>query len=132
MEIHKVMGQFEPSQDDNFTLVDKKHADREGMYIHKDTYKAFQDMWAHAQREGVDLVIRSATRNFDYQKGIWERKWTGQTKVSGQDLSKTISNHKERALEILHYSSMPGCRLCHNNRAVIARAWIRKAVCLFQ
>ena len=111
--LSKVMGQFEPAKDQDFTLVEKKYADRTGMYIQKETYDAFKEMWAHAQKEGVELVIRSATRNFDYQKGIWERKWTGQTKVSGDDLSKTMPNHKERALEILHYSSMPGTSRHH-------------------
>jgi LAS superfamily LD-carboxypeptidase LdcB len=113
VHISKVMGHFNPANDDDFTLVEKKFADREGMYIHRDTYNAFQEMWAHAQKDGVQLVIRSATRNFDYQKGIWERKWTGATKVKGNDLSETIENPKERALEILHYSSMPGTSRHH-------------------
>lgn len=113
IELSKVMGQFDPARDKDFTLVERKYADREGMYIHQETYKAFKEMWAHAQKEGVALVIRSATRNFNYQKGIWERKWNGDTKVSGKDLSKTIPNHTERALEILHYSSMPGTSRHH-------------------
>lgn len=113
MPIEMVMGQFDPAKDKNFTLIDIKFADREGMYIHHDTYKAFKEMWAHAQKDGINLIIRSATRNFNYQKGIWERKWTGQTKVSGQDLSKTVPISKERALKILRYSSMPGTSRHH-------------------
>lgn len=113
VELIKVMGQFEPSKDADFELVDSKYADREGMYIHKETYESFKKMWAHAQKDGVSLVIRSATRNFNYQKGIWERKWTGATKVGGKNLSQSIPDSKDRALEILHYSSMPGTSRHH-------------------
>lgn len=66
-----------------------------------------------ARQEGISLQIISATRNFADQKSIWEAKWTGQRKVEGQDLSKTIPDPKQRALKILEYSSMPGSSRHH-------------------
>ncbi len=71
-------------------------------------------MYLEAKKDGVNLTIRSATRNFDYQKRIWERKWTGETKIeNGKDASKAYPNARERALKILEFSSMPGTSRHH-------------------
>ena len=32
-------------------------------------------MHAAAKKDGINLQIVSGTRNFEEQKGIWERKW---------------------------------------------------------
>lgn len=111
--IDMLLGQFEPDQHADYVPVEVQYADRAGMYIHKDTYSAFKQMRDAAKKEGINLTIRSATRNFNYQKGIWERKWTGETKIDGEDISKTIIDPKTRALKILEYSSMPGTSRHH-------------------
>ncbi|MCB0585460.1 MAG: M15 family metallopeptidase [Phaeodactylibacter sp.] len=109
-----VMGHFDPATHPGFTLVDTRFADREGLYLRKDTYEAFLRMYEAAKKDDVTLTIRSATRNFDYQKGIWERKWTGAQAIeNGKDASKAYPNPKERALKILEYSSMPGTSRHH-------------------
>ncbi len=108
-----LMGYFDPAEHADYVLIDKEYADREGMYLHKDTYEAFKKMNEAALEDGIKLVIRSATRNFDYQKGIWERKWNGETKVDGEDISQTIKDPKLRALKILEYSSMPSTSRHH-------------------
>ena len=111
--VDMLLGQFEPDQHVDYVLIDVQYADRAGMFIHKDTYAAYKQMRDAAKEEGINLTIRSATRNFNYQKGIWERKWTGETKIDGQDISKTIIDAKTRALKILEYSSMPGTSRHH-------------------
>lgn len=109
-----IMGHFDPSKHPEFVQVKIQHADREGLYLRKDTYAAFEKMYNHALKDGVRLQIRSATRNFNYQKGIWEAKWTGTKLIeSGENLSKTTPDPKERALKILRYSSMPGTSRHH-------------------
>jgi len=108
-----VMGKFDPAKDSSFVVVDVKYADRAGLYLRFETYEAFKEMHQAALEDGVTLVIRSATRNFDYQKGIWERKWTGARKVEGKNLSKAIPDPKMRALKILEQSSMPGTSRHH-------------------
>lgn len=108
-----VMGKFDPAKDTAFTKVDPKYCDRAGLYLRKDTYRAFRQMHTAAQKDGINLIIRSATRNFNYQKQIWEGKWTGARKVGGQDLSKTIADPKTRALKILELSSMPSTSRHH-------------------
>lgn len=108
------MGRFEPTVHDDFTLIPIKYADRVGMYLRKEVMVAFQSMFDAAKKEGINLQIRSATRNFDYQKGIWERKWTGTTILSdGTNVAKDIQNPTEKALKILEYSSMPGTSRHH-------------------
>jgi LAS superfamily LD-carboxypeptidase LdcB len=112
--ISYIMGQFEPAEHPDFVPVEVKYADRGGMYLHKDTYAAFLRMHAAAAADGVNLVVRSATRNFNSQKGIWEAKWNGTRKIeNGKDASKAYPNPVDRALKILEYSSMPGSSRHH-------------------
>jgi len=114
LDISKIIGTLQPSQDTSFTLISKQHADREGLYMHKEAYVAFTKMYEAAQNDGINLEIRSAARNFDYQKRIWEKKWTGQTILSsGENASTVYPDKKSRALKILEYSSMPGTSRHH-------------------
>lgn len=108
-----VMGNFEPKGHEDFQLIDAKYADREGLYLHKQALEDFKKMWNAAKADGVNLIIKSATRNFSYQKGIWERKWTGQTELSDGTKASDEDDAKKRALKILLYSSMPGTSRHH-------------------
>ncbi len=112
-DVNYLMGKFVPSKHKDFTTIKDQHASRSGMLLRKDTYTAFIKMYEAAKKDGVHLKIVSATRPFSHQKAIWEGKWTGSRKVGGKDLSKTIPSHKERALEILKFSSMPGSSRHH-------------------
>ncbi|WP_236973744.1 M15 family metallopeptidase [Membranihabitans maritimus] len=112
--IQYIMGKFEPSEDSNFIEVDIYYADRPGMFIRKDVYSAFVKMDSAAREDGIVFQIRSAARNFEYQKGIWERKWTGKTTIeNGEKLNETTPDPVQRALKILKYSSMPGSSRHH-------------------
>lgn len=109
-----VTGKFDPTTHPSFTKVDIQYADREGLFLQKKTYDSFTQMHAAAIGDGIDLIIKSATRNFDYQKGIWERKWTGTTKIeNGKNASIAYPMANRRALKILEYSSMPGTSRHH-------------------
>ena len=113
-ELDYIMGKFEPKEHPDFSPIEGKHADREGLYLRKDAYASFKKMYAAAQADGVTLTIRSATRNFNAQKRIWEAKWTGKRKVEGgENLAKTTPNARARALKILRYSSMPSTSRHH-------------------
>ena len=98
-----LMGKFEPSQHPDFVLIESKYATKQGMYLRKEAYEAFKKMAVAAEKEDVVLTIISATRNFEYQKGIWEGKW------------KTLKqkNATARAKKILEYSAMPGSSRHH-------------------
>lgn len=108
-----ICGHYDARSDSSFVLIDNQYADRPGMYLKKQAYDAFILMWQAARKDGIELTIRSATRNFDYQRGIWERKWTGQTILSDGTNASNIADPAERALKILEYSSMPGTSRHH-------------------
>ncbi len=109
-----VMGRFDPATRNDFIEVDSQYADRAGLYLRKDAYEAFLAMYRHALKDGIQLQIKSATRNFYAQKAIWEAKWTGQRLLEGgENLAETTPDPKERALKILRYSSMPGSSRHH-------------------
>ncbi|SHF51887.1 LD-carboxypeptidase LdcB, LAS superfamily [Fodinibius roseus] len=94
--IEFVTGQFDFETHDDFVRVDSQYADKE-IYLHEKTYEAFKAMADSAKADGITFTLISGTRNFDYQKSIWDRKWNNSTADSDLD----------KALEILEYSSMP-------------------------
>ncbi len=99
--------------EDRFATIASRYASRKGLKLDPKAYEAFKQMHAAAKKDGIKLVIKSATRNFGYQKGIWERKWTGARKVDGQNLSRSMPDPTTRALKILENSSMPGSSRHH-------------------
>ncbi|MFT4679615.1 MAG: D-alanyl-D-alanine carboxypeptidase [Flavobacteriales bacterium] len=101
----ELLGQFDQSQHPDFILVETKHASKPGLYLRIETYEAFKKMADQAAKDGVKLTIVSATRNFNYQKGIWERKWNKPKYMGWQSMNKTQ--------DILRYSSMPGTSRHH-------------------
>jgi D-alanyl-D-alanine carboxypeptidase len=108
-----LLGMFDPTTHPDFVAIRQEHTTKSSAHLRKDTYAAFVKMHEAAKKEGISLIIVSATRNFYSQKGIWESKWTGGTKVSGMDLSKSVKDTIERAKYILLYSSMPGTSRHH-------------------
>ncbi len=109
-----LMGKFEPSERSDFTAVPNKYGiSGYKMYLRKETLTAFIQMAMDAQEDGVVLKIASATRNFDYQKNLWDNKWTGATIVEGKDLSKSIPDGLERFKKILEFSAVPGTSRHH-------------------
>jgi len=109
-----LLGRFNPSADTSFVKLPKEHASGSalGGYLRKESYIAFVKMSDAAKKDGIKLVIISATRNFDSQKQIWENKWNGKTLVDGKNLT-TIKSPEERARIILRFSSMPGSSRHH-------------------
>lgn len=91
-----VTGRFDFHERDDFVRVPDSYANKE-VYLQKQTYQAFKAMADSAKKDGVQLIIVSGTRNFWYQKSIWDRKW--------QD--SEVSTDLGKAKDILLYSSMP-------------------------
>ena len=100
-----LMGKFDPSKHPDFVAVKAPYTDRQGMMLRRETFEAFREMWKAAQKEGVELNIKSATRNFQQQKAIWDSKW--------KKYAKEKPGSRERALKILEYSAMPGASRHH-------------------
>jgi len=109
-----LMGKFDPTGRTDFALVPVKYnIAGYKMYLRKETLSAFLNMTEAALRDDIKLTITSATRNFDYQKNLWNNKWQGVTFVDGKDLSKSISGELERFQTILNYSAAPGTSRHH-------------------
>lgn len=109
-----LLGKFDPATHVQFIKLDDAHTNgsARGAFLRKETCEAFKKMSDAAKKDGVNLVIISATRNFDAQKRIWENKWEGRTLVEGKNLT-TVKDQKERARLILLYSSMPSTSRHH-------------------
>ncbi|MFM8914208.1 MAG: M15 family metallopeptidase [Flammeovirgaceae bacterium] len=109
-----LLGQFDESKDTRFVKIDSQYAKGSavGKYLRQEAYRAFVQMADAAKKDGVQLFVISATRNFSAQKNIWENKWNGKVRVENKDLT-TVNNLSERARLILLYSSMPGTSRHH-------------------
>ena len=107
-DINYVTGKFEPSKNTDFVLLEKKYTltvePSKKMYLRKETYTQFKKMFAAAAKDGVKLNVLSATRNFNYQKNIWENKWRAY---------KNKPTDTARSKKILEFSAMPGASRHH-------------------
>lgn len=108
-------GRFEPANHPDFMKAPSRLTDKSrAFYLRKDACAAFEKMHDAAALDGVELLIISATRNFDRQKSIWEAKWTGARLLEGKENApKVYPASKDRALAILRWSSMPGTSRHH-------------------
>lgn len=99
-----IMGRFVPENHPQFVKVNPSLTDGKTLYLQKQTHDAFEKMAAAAKKDGIRLVIISATRSFDRQKQIWERKWAA--------LPSQLSD-VDKAKKILTYSAMPSSSRHH-------------------
>jgi len=66
---------------------------------------AFEKMRTDAKKAGFDICVISSYRNYNYQNGIWERKFKG-NKAKGLTDIKNIE-------KIIEYSTIPGTSRHH-------------------
>lgn len=109
-----LLGKFDPTTREGFAPVPEElGVSGYKMYLRKEALEAFFRMKQAAKINGLDLKIASAARNFDYQKKLWNNKWTGYTLVNGEDLSQTVPDGRERFVKILEWSAVPGTSRHH-------------------
>ncbi|MFB9052449.1 M15 family metallopeptidase [Formosa undariae] len=97
-----VLGKFDFKTDSCFVKVAPEFSNKT-IYLQNEVYDAFLKMNAAAKEDGVQFKVISGTRNFAYQKSIWDRKWKANGSLS------PIENAKK----ILRYSSMPSTSRHH-------------------
>ncbi len=100
-----LLGHIDYAHHPDFEKIESVYTTKPSIYLHKEAYAAFKKMYYSAKECGVNLKIISAARNFNYQKGIWERKW--------KDGKYIKYFGAERAQQIMKYSSMPGTSRHH-------------------
>ena len=101
----ELLGKFNPAKHSGFQLIESRYTTKNDIYLRKESYEAFKRMHEAAMKEGITLTILSATRNFETQKGIWERKWKRPQYEGKANL--------DRILDIMKFSSMPGTSRHH-------------------
>jgi zinc D-Ala-D-Ala carboxypeptidase len=106
-----LLGRFQPSEHPAFVKIGSSYTPKEQVYLQKPVYDAFIAMYQAARKEGINLQIISATRNFEHQKQIWETKW--RRAVRETDRKKRSDAYEQIARGILRYSSMPGSSRHH-------------------
>lgn len=112
--IDYITGNFDPAKHPDFALISKEYTNKANIYLHKEALASFENMYADAKTSGIKLIIKSAARNFNYQKSIWEAKWSGARQLSnGINAQKDIKDPVDRAKEIMKYSAMPGASRHH-------------------
>lgn len=111
ISMDRLLGKFDPATQEDFVSIPEKYASRAGMLIRTEVWEAFLAMHAAAADDGIELRILSATRNFEQQKSIWERKYGG--KVSKMSMTPTREDQLRFAREVLMFSSMPGTSRHH-------------------
>ena len=101
----ELLGKIDPTTHPDFAEIPSKYCLRSGLYLRHEVLDAFLELHKNAQDEDIEIVVISATRPYNHQKSIWDRKW-GHSKYMGwQDL--------EKVKDILKYSSMPGTSRHH-------------------
>ena len=103
-----LLGKFDPSTDSNFVAIPSHMTTHTNIYCHRQTLQAYIAMRDSALRDGITLTIVSATRNFDRQRQIWERKWNATASQSND-----TTTHINKIRSIMRYSSMPGTSRHH-------------------
>ena len=109
-------GRFDPGTREDFVLVAAENAfGANNMYVRKETYEAFVQMRQAAKIDGVDLKMASATRNFDYQKNIWDEKWAEAELETSDEKENVqgISDELKRFKKILEFNAAPGTSRHH-------------------
>lgn len=114
IDLEYITGKFQPAEHPAFQLIPAQHADKQGMYLRKEAWTALEKMISAAQKDGLKIVVISATRNFERQQQIWEMKWEGKTLLEGKVHAPTrYPDPVKRAQAILKWSSMPGSSRHH-------------------
>ena len=99
-------GNIDTLHNKQFKIISKRYSARRNLFLQKDVLRAFIKMYKVAKKDGVRLYIVSATRTYDYQKDLWDKKY----------LSLKNSNEADELLlvqKILQYSAAPGTSRHH-------------------
>ena len=111
----ELTGRFEPAGHPDFVRLDDRYTDGDGDYLlRREAAAALARMVDAARADGVELRVRSATRNHRRQSEIWGAKWRGERTLSnGVNLAEAGLSDSAAARMILLYSSMPGTSRHH-------------------
>lgn len=96
-EINNLIGKFNYRTNSDFIVVPTSYCSKV-IYLRKEVFSKFEEMYEAAKKDGVTLTIISGTRNYEEQKIIWNNKWSKY---------KPSLDSMATAKKILLFSSMP-------------------------
>ncbi|MEN9333268.1 MAG: hypothetical protein RLY35_448 [Bacteroidota bacterium] len=105
VDIAFLLGKTNYANDKRFTKLPMGISSKENAYLLNEVTDSLMKMIAAAKKDGIQFQVISASRNFDQQKNIWEKKWLARKTQYPGGL--------DRAKNILLYSSMPGTSRHH-------------------
>jgi len=103
--VMELLGHVDPRNHPDFSPIPAVYSSREGLVLRTEARDSLVAMADAARKEGLQFIVLSATRTFDHQVAIWERKWKRPAYMGWGNLSK--------AQDILNYSAMPGSSRHH-------------------
>lgn len=102
-----LMGKLNYAKHQSFARLPQYMTTKEDAYLQIQVIDSLKKMFAAAQKEGIVFKVISASRNFEAQKNIWERKWNNEHQKNPK------IGDVDCAQKILRYSSMPGTSRHH-------------------
>jgi D-alanyl-D-alanine carboxypeptidase len=100
-----LLGKINYANDARFKKLASTICTKENAYLLATVCDSLEKMIQFAKESGISFKVISASRNFEQQKGIWEKKWLARKSQYPKGL--------DRAKNILLYSSMPGTSRHH-------------------
>ena len=105
VEKNFLLGKLNYARDNRFKKLSNTICTKENAYLLTTVCDSLEKMINAANESGISFKVISASRNFEQQKGIWEKKWQARKTQYPKGL--------DRAKNILLYSSMPGTSRHH-------------------
>ncbi|MCB5278415.1 MAG: M15 family metallopeptidase [Candidatus Cloacimonetes bacterium] len=105
-----LLGKFDPAEHPDFERISNYNM-YANMYLHTQAKCALDSLVEAAAKDGITLRILSATRTFNTQKLIWERKINKYSK--GRFDWLTNAQQRDIVQNILTYSAMPSTSRHH-------------------
>jgi D-alanyl-D-alanine carboxypeptidase len=100
-----LLGKINYAEDIRFKKLPATICTKENAYLLTTVCDSLEKMIRAANESGINFKVISASRNFEQQKGIWEKKWLARKSQYPKGV--------DRAKNILLYSSMPGTSRHH-------------------
>ena len=101
--LEELTGQIKFSEDSNFRTISRSYCyGGRKLYLRTEACDSLESMFAAAKKEGIILLVRSASRDYEEQCYFWNRDW-----------KKTKKEGVEKCQDVMKIVAMPGISRHH-------------------
>ena len=101
--LEELTGQIEFSEDTNFRAITRDYCyGGRKLYLRQEACDSLEAMFVAAKKDGIKLLVRSASRDYEQQRYFWNRDW-----------KKTNKRGVEKCLDVMKIVAMPGISRHH-------------------